>query len=308
MQISWRSIRHSLEYHAVRGALWLAGRLPIEAGQRIGAMMGCLGFDVVRARREVSIANIEASLGVSRRDATKIARASYANWGRCVMEFSAFAHLTKAEMLDLVAVEGLEHFDRVRAEGKGGVVISGHLGNWELIPATLSALGRPIHGLIGQQSNTRVDDVMNDLRRRQGIPLITKSVALRKVLQVLKAGEFVVMLADQDARKGGVFVEFLGRPASTVRGPALFAIRSRCPILPTSVARAGTRHRLIIEAPLYSATIENEDEQVRDLTQRYTDRLAAHIRQRPQEYFWPHRRWKTKPSQTAQQQPITRSP
>lgn len=304
---SRRAIRQSLEYHAVRGALWLAGRLPIDAGQRVGAVIGCLGFDLVRARRSVSIANIEASLGVSRREATRIARASYANWGRCLMEFSAFAHLTKAEMLDLVVVEGLENFDRVHREGKGGVLTSGHLGNWELIAATLSALDRPIHGLIGQQSNTRVDDVMNDLRRRQDIRLITKSVALRKVLQVLRAGEFVVMLADQDARKSGVFVEFLGRPASTVRGPALFAIRSACPVLPTFVARAGRRHRLIIEAPIYPVPTADEDEQVRDLTQRYTDRLAAHIRERPEEYFWPHRRWKTQVPQVSQQQPVADS-
>jgi KDO2-lipid IV(A) lauroyltransferase len=304
---SLRAIRQSLEYHAVRGALWLAGTLPIEAAQRVGAAIGRFGFDVVRARRSTSIENIETSLGVARREATQIARASYANWGRCLMEFSAFAHLTKAEMLDLVTVEGLENFDRVHKEGKGGVLTSGHLGNWELIAATLSALDRPIHGLIGQQSNTRVDDVMNDLRRRQDIPLITKSVALRKVLQVLKAGEFVVMLADQDARKSGVFVEFLGRPASTVRGPALFAIRSRCPVLPTFVARVGTKHRLIIEAPIYPATTEDEDEQVRDLTQRYTDRLAAHIRERPEEYFWPHRRWKTKTPQVDPEQPLAGS-
>ena len=304
MQLSWRNIRQSNEYHAVRGALWLAGRLPIEAGQRVGAMIGRLGFDGVRARRDVSIANIEASLGVSRRDATKIARASYENRGRCLMDFSAFAHQTKAEMLYQVSVEGLDNFDRVRSEGKGGVLISGHLGNWELIAASLSALGRPIHGLIGEQQNKRVDDVMNDLRRRQNIPLITKAVALRKVLQVLKAGEFVVMLADQDARKGGVFVEFLGRPASTVRGPALFAIRSGCPIVPTFVARAGTRHRLIIEEPIYPVPMDDEDEKVRDLTQRYTDRLSAHIRERPQEYFWPHRRWKTQPSQVSSQQTI----
>jgi len=305
MASEFRTLRHAIEYAAVRGALSLAGKIPIEAAQRIGAGIGRAGFDLVRARRSVSIENIERSLGVSRRDATQIARASYENSGRCLMEFSAFAHLTKAELLDLVSIEGLEHFDRVQAEGKGGVLISGHLGNWELIAPVVRALDRPIHGLIGQQTNARVDEVMNDLRRRQDVPLITKSVALRKVLQVLKAGEFVVMLADQNARKGGVFVEFLGRPASTVRGPALFAIRSGCPILPTFVARAGTRHRLIIEAPLYPAPAADEDEQVRDLTQRYTDRLAAHIRERPEEYFWPHRRWKTQPPQTTPEQSVS---
>ncbi len=297
MQTSWRSIRQSLEYHAVRGALWLAGRLPIEAGQRVGAAIGRVGFDVARVRRGVSVANIEASLGVSARDATKIARASYQNAGRCLMEFSAFARLGKSEMAELVTIEGLENLDRVRAEGTGGVMVSGHLGNWELIAAAIAAAERPIHGLIGQQTNARVDQVMNDLRQRQNVPLITRSVALRKVLQVLKAREFVVMLADQNARKGGVFVEFLGRPASTVRGPALFAIRSGSPILPAFVVRTGTRHRLIIENAMHPLPGVEEDEQVRELTQRYTDRLAARIREHPEEYFWAHRRWKTQPPQ-----------
>ena len=304
MPTRFRTLRHAMEYGAVRGSLSLAGKIPIEAAQRIGAGIGRVGFDVARVRRSVSIENIEAALGVTRAEATKIARASYENWGRCLMEFSAFAHMTKAELLDLVVVEGLEHFDRVRAAGKGGILVSGHLGNWELIAPVVAALDRPIYGLIGQQSNARVNDVMNDLRRRQNVPLITKELALRKVLQVLKAGEFVVLLADQNQRKGGVFVDFLGRPASTVRGPALFAIRSGAPIVPTFVAREGTRHRLIIEPALYPIPASDEEDVVRDLTQRYTDRLAAHIRARPQEYFWPHRRWKTRPTQPEPNQPV----
>ncbi len=304
MSSSFRNLRQTMEYGAVRGALSLAGKIPIEAAQRIGAGIGRVAFDVARVRRAVSVDNVERALGVPHTQAVKITRASYENWGRCLMEFSAFAHMTKAELLSLVTVEGLESFDRVRAEGKGGVLVSGHLGNWELIPAVLTALDRPVHGLIGRQSNTRVNDVMNDLRRRQNIPLITKELALKKVLQVLRAGEFVVLLADQNQRKGGVFVDFLGRPASTVRGPALFAIRSGAPIVPTFVAREGTRHRLIVEPAIYPMPAGDEEEVVRDLTQRYTDRLAAHIKARPQEYFWPHRRWKTQPPQPEPSQPV----
>jgi KDO2-lipid IV(A) lauroyltransferase len=306
MAIAWREIRQWLEYAAVRGALALAGRIPIEAGQRIGAVIGRAGFDLVRARRDVSIANIEASLGVSHREATQIARAAYANAGRCLMEFSAFARLTRAEILDLVAVEGWDNAERVRAEGKGCIIVAAHLGNWELIGAGFVAHGIPFHCLVGQQTNTRVDDVMNDLRRRQNFGIITRSGALRKVLQALSEGKFIAMLPDQDARKGGVMVDFLGRPASTVRGPALFAIRRGCAILPCFIARRGTRHLLTLEAPLYPRAAASEDEAVRDLTQRYTDRISARVRMHPDEYFWPHRRWKTGAVQEAQSQPVAR--
>ncbi len=307
MATNWRSVRQSLEYHAVRGALWLAGRIPIEAGQRIGAAIGRFGFDVVRARRDVAVANIEAALGVSRAQATKVARAAYANWGRCLMEYSAFAHLTQAEVKNLVDVEGTEHVERVRAEGKGCIIVAAHLGNWELIGARMVTMGVPIHFLVGQQTNARVDDVMNDLRRRQGIGIITRNVALRKVLQSLTEQQFVAMLPDQDARKGGIMVEFLGRPASTVRGPAMFAIRRGCAILPCFITRRGSRHLLSVEEPLYPRAIEDEDERVRDLTQRYSDRITARVRAHPDEYFWPHRRWKTQVPQGAQSQHVVDS-
>jgi KDO2-lipid IV(A) lauroyltransferase len=288
-----RLFRQEAEYRAVRGALWLAGKLPLEAAQRIGALLGRIGFDIVRARRSTSIANVAISLGVSRSEATRIARASYGNLGRCLMEFAAFARLTPPEVLDLVEVEGIENIERLSAEGKGGVLVSGHVGNWELIGPVLAVRGFPIQFLVGEQTNTRVDGVMNDLRRHQNLGIITRSAALRKVLQALADRQFVALLADQDARKGGIIVDFLGRPASTVRGPALFAIRRGCPILPFFVTRKGTRHHLTIESPLYPASGETDDELVRDLTQRYTDRIAAHIRLHPDEYFWPHRRWKS---------------
>ena len=293
MAKSWREIRQSLEYAAVRGALALAARLPIDAGQRVGAAVGRFAFDVVRMRRAVSIDNIVKALGVSEKEATRIARASYMNSGRCLLEFSAFARLSPAEILDLVAIEGQENLQRVLADGKGGIIAAAHLGNWELCGAALTAIGTPLSFLVGQQTNSRVDDVMNDLRRKQNIGIIKRNVALRGVMQALAANQIVAILPDQDARKNGIMIEFLGRPASTVKGPAIFAIRRSCAVLPVFITRQGTRHRMTIEPPLYAMEGADEDARVRDLTQRYTDRFTARVRQHPTEYFWGHRRWKT---------------
>ena len=293
MAKTWREIRQSLEYTAVRGALALAARLPIEAGQRVGAAVGWLAFDVARLRRSVSVDNIMKALGVSEKEATRIARAAYMNSGRCLLEFSAFARLSRAEVLDLVAVEGRENLERVLAEGRGGIIVAGHLGNWELCGAVLAAIGTPINFLVGQQTNARVDDTMNDLRRKQNIGIIKRSVALRGVMQALASNQIVAILPDQDARKNGVMIEFLGRPASTVKGPAVFAIRRGCAVLPMFIARTGKRHVMTIEPPLYALSEGDEEERIRELTQRFTDRIAARVRRYPHEYFWGHRRWKT---------------
>jgi Kdo2-lipid IVA lauroyltransferase/acyltransferase len=289
----WRDIRQSIEYAAVRGALSLSARAPLAAGRRVGAVFGWAAFDLARLRRDTSIANVAASLGISSRQATTIARASYQNLGRCLLEYAAFARLTRAEVVQLTEFEGLEHLEAAVARGQGGILVAAHLGNWELMGAGIAARGFPIHFLVGEQTNGRVDDVMNDLRRRQGIGIISRSVALRKVMQALADNQLVAILTDQDARKGGVVVDFLGRPAATVRGPAVFVIRRGSPIVPCFIWREGSRHRAVVEPPMYPLPIDDEDEAIRELTQRYTDRITARVREHPDEYFWPHRRWKT---------------
>jgi KDO2-lipid IV(A) lauroyltransferase len=112
----------------------------------------------------------------------------------------------------------------------------------------------------------------------------------------LSANCFVAYLADQDARDHGIFVDFLGRPASTVRGPAIFAIRNECPVVATFLIREGFgRHRAVVEEPIWPDRNLKGREAVEDLTQRFTDVLERYVREIPGHYFWMHRRWKTAP-------------
>lgn len=288
-----RDIRQRAEYTAVRVALAMAGSMPIGIARAVGAAMGALAW-TLGIRREVCLDNITRALGVSRAEASRIARRSYQNLGRSMMEFAAFRRWSPADLLAQVDFDGLEHAASAREAGHGMVVVAGHYGNWEMLGAAIGHHGHPMSFVVGQQTNTRVDEVMNNLRRAQNIGIIPRALALRKVLQALRANEAVALLADQDARKGGVMVDFLGRPASTVRGPALFAIRAGCPIVPVFIRREGRRHRATIEAPLWPDPSLDEDAAVLDLTQRHAAALARHVRAHPDEYFWPHRRWKTR--------------
>jgi KDO2-lipid IV(A) lauroyltransferase len=296
---SARAIRHRIEYAAVRGALFLAGSLPIGMARGLGAGAGW-GAYALGLRRAVSVENAERALGVTRGEARRIVRRSYRNLGRCLMEFAAFRRWSADDVRRMVDVEGLEHLEAARRAGRGALCVTGHFGHWELAGASVCAHGLPMSFLVGEQTNARVNDLMNDLRRAQGIGIITRTSALKKVLTTLRRNEFVALLADQDARRGGIVVEFLGRPASTVRGPALFAIRAGCPIIPLSIYREGSRHRAIFEAPLYPDPARDEEANVLALTRAYTDALSRRIREHPEEYFWPHRRWKSAATQVTE--------
>lgn len=299
MQGRLKRIRHAVEYGGVRIALGLTRALPLRVASAIGAALGWLAYTVFRVRAGVARENVTRAVGENGSPG-RVARQSYQNLGRSMMEYAAFGRLTQDDVRALVRVEGFEHFDRALEAGKGAVLFAGHFGNWELFGACSAAHGYPIHFLVGEQSNHRVDDLMNDLRRAQGIGIISRHVALKKVLRALKDNQLVALLADQNVRKGGVFVDFLGKTASTAKGPAMFAIKQGCPIIAGFIRREGNGHVATLEPPLYADPSLEGEEAVRDLTQRFTDVLADYIRRYPTEYFWAHRRWKTRPDGTTE--------
>jgi len=233
---------------------------------------------------------------VPRSQAVGIGRRSYANMGRSLMEYTAFARLSAGDVAELVELNGKEHFERAFAGGKGVVLFTAHLGNWELMGARFAAEGYPTDFLVGEQSNKLVDDMMNELRRAQNIGIIHRNVALRGVLRALKDNRMVCLLGDQNVLSGGVFVDFFGRTASTARGPALFAIKQGCPIVVAGVRRIGRgRHVATADKTLWPDPELDGEEAIVELTQRFTDAISEHIRRAPDEYFWAHRRWKTRP-------------
>lgn len=298
MSVSRRKrVQHWIEYAGVRSLAGLTALLPLGVTTRIGAGLGWTAYRVFRVRRRVVLENVRASLSLAEGDVTadRIGELSYMNLGRCMAEYVSQDKLTPEAVREMVRLEGTEHFDEALSKRRGAIFCTAHFGNWELFGARMRR-DYVMDFLVGEQANPMVDDRMNALRRSQGLGIIPRQMALRGVLRALKDNHIVAMLPDQDARRAGVFVDFLGRPASTVRGPAVFAIKQRCPIVTGYMRRiGGGKHVGTIEPPLWPDESLDGDDAVRDLTQRYTDRLSAAIRANPAEYFWAHRRWKTKP-------------
>ncbi len=218
------------------------------------------------------------------------------NLGRSLVEFAAFEKLSADHIGKMVSSEGTEYFDEALEAGKGAVLFTGHFGNWELLAAWAARSGYPFHVLVGAQTNKRVDRLINELRRTQDIQVVSHKAGLRSALRILQKNEFVAILADQDARRSGVFVNFFGRAASTYREPARLAIQQGCPIITGFILRLqGGRHMAKIQPPLWPKPDLPQEEAIRVLTQRYTQHLESFVRENPDHYFWAHRRWKTQP-------------
>ena len=175
--------------------------------------------------------------------------------------------------------------------------MTGHFGNFELFGAYFTRLN-PIDFVVKPLSNPRVDALVSDLRRRAGVGIIPLGGGLKHVFRSLRAGRWVAMLADQDARRHGVFVPFFGRLASTPEGPARLALQTGAPIMMGFIRRRPDgRHRVKFE-PAYFPAGEPTEDNVRAVTAWHTARLEREIRESPEQWFWLHRRWKTAPPPT----------
>ncbi|MCK4545860.1 MAG: lysophospholipid acyltransferase family protein [Candidatus Eisenbacteria sp.] len=296
--MNWKVFSHKIEYAAVQGIAVAARALPLRLGLAYGAFLGWLVFDVFRVRRRVTLDNLRNALGeqTPEKERVGIGRRTYMNFGRFMIEFCRFPLLSADNIGSLVEFRGIEHLEQALERGKGVIILSPHFGNWELLGVGLKLIGYRMNFLVGEQHNKAVDSLMNQLRLSTGVGIIPKGYALRGVIQALRGNELVGLLADQDARGSGCFVEYFGRPTSTPRGPASFALKTGAVILPCFILRKpGGRHEVVLEKPIDPVPGDDREEDVRKYTQAHVSVLERYVRMYPDHWFWPHRRWKTKP-------------
>ncbi|HUH12413.1 MAG TPA: lysophospholipid acyltransferase family protein [Longimicrobiales bacterium] len=283
------------EHAALVAVLGAAAALPERAREPFVGALATAAYRGVGIRRDVTEANLR--LAFPDADDAWIratGRACYAHLAREMLVAVRLGSMTPAEVRARARVRGLELLEEPLGRGDGVVLITGHFGNWEMGGATLAAHGVPLDVVAQRQRNPLVDGIINRSRGHSGMGLIERSRATRQGLRALRDGRAVGFVADQDARRAGVFVPFFGRPASTHRGPAILALRSGAPVFILTAVRAGAGYEVHLEPVEVSRAGDTEDV-VRRITAAATARLEAAIRRHPEQYLWLHKRWKSRP-------------
>ncbi|MEQ1856431.1 MAG: lysophospholipid acyltransferase family protein [Longimicrobiales bacterium] len=290
--------RHRAEYLAYRVARGVAAGVPEEPALTLGAAFGRALGSAVRFRR----ADVDRHLGWAFPDAPepwrrRVARASYAHFGREAAVLLRADAWTPEALRARTRLVGFDLFREAVAAGRGVVLLTGHLGNWEMGGAAIAAQGVPLDVVGKGMSNARFQEDLFATRARLGMRVIEMGEASREALRGLAAGRVVAMLADQQAHKGGVLVPFFGRPASTARGPAVFALRTGAPVFVAfCVAEGGRTARYVLTFDrLEVPPTAGADADVIALLSAYGASLERAIRGVPEQYFWQHRRWKNAP-------------
>jgi KDO2-lipid IV(A) lauroyltransferase len=275
------------------------GRTPRNVSRSVGAGIGAIALRLLKRLRETGLHNLELAFPErSSSEREEILRQEYRNLGLQMAEFCQMSRYTPDVARSLIRYDGLENYLAARDAGKGVLVLTGHLGAWELSSFHHSMMGFPMGMVIRRLDNPLVDEFVNRIRCLHGNRVIPKDDFARGLIASMRAGETVGILMDTNMTPPqGVFVPFFGRLACTASGMARVALKTGAAVVPgflvweeserQYVLKFGERIELIDQGDAEQDAIAN--------TAKFTAVVEGYIRQYPDQWLWMHRRWKTRP-------------
>ncbi len=284
--------------------VWLAaavlGRLPRRAARAAGYFLAGAFYLLHRRLIHVGRRNLQFAFP-ERSEAWRRAqlRRLYRHLGRQLAEFCRFPRDRRERLPEWFATEGLEHFLAARERGRGVLILTAHLGGWEISSFAHSLQGYPIKFIVRPLDNRYLDHMVNRYRGLHGNRSITKRDFARPLLEAMAANETVGILLDQNsAPPQGIFVPFFGLAACTATGLARIAQRTGAAVVPGFCVWEEARRKYVLhfEPALPLARSGGEDEDTRANTAQYTAVIERWVRRYPDQWLWVHRRWKTRPA------------
>ena len=293
------TLRERLEDVALRVLVGGVGLLPRRAARAAGAGVGAVAWRVMGRLRKVGMQNLALAYPEKTEGEREvILRGVYRSLGWQIGEFCKMGGYTEEEASGFIRYDGLERFLAAREKGKGVLVLTGHLGAWELSSFYHSLMGHPMSLVIRRLDNPLVDAFVNRIRCLHGNRVIHKDDFARGLLTSMSRGETVGILMDTNMTPPqGVFVPYFGVEACTASGMARVALHSGAAVLPgflvweaaekKYVLRFGEELELIRSGDVVSDIVAN--------TALFTRTIEGYVRRYPEQWLWVHRRWKTRP-------------
>jgi KDO2-lipid IV(A) lauroyltransferase len=268
--------------------------LPNRVAHTIGAGLGLVWFNLLRYRRSL----VQENLGLAfardphDREIRRLARANFVHYGLLTVEILRLRSTAQRGLPDVRFV-GLEHLEQARNLGRGVLVLTAHLGNYDLLAVAVASTGLPVSIVSKELRSKQIERFWMSERESCGVRIFTRHDSPRQLLNVLRENEILGIVLDQHAHDGGVLVDFFGRPASTLRTLAVLAERSQAPVVPIFTRRCEDGSHIIeVHQPVPFEPQEGRQSSVIFNTQRYTSIIEYEVRRCPEQWTWIHRRWK----------------
>lgn len=291
-------LKNHLIYFWAKALIFLILRLSESWARVLGRVFGGFFYICILSEKRKTLESIRTAYPQwGEGEVRKLARAMWKGLGQGLFESVRWIPLTQEQVVSQVArVEGWENMEKAWSRGKGVIVVTGHLGNWELLGAYLG-YKHPTTAVAKQLYDPRFDDLITWMRSdKLKVPMIKRGMALRGILEALKKNWVVYALVDQDTGNDGLFVPFFGKQAWTQSGMARIAARTGAALVPAFMVRGSDgRFEMHVEKEIEIPQTDDVEKDVLEMVRRYTEVIEAYVRKYPEQWMWMHRRWKTRP-------------
>ena len=268
------------------GFFWI---LPLDVASWIGEKLSRPLSWILHKKNKIALYNLKKCYpDKTEQERRQIVRHMWKNFGRIMGELPHIKQMSKSR----IEIINPQYMEQMKNDGKGGFIVSGHIGNWELCTAVIIQMGLPVHLVYRMANNPWVEKTIYQRRKAKGLQLIPKGPAgARQIIELIHKGEHVGMLCDQKLREG-IDVPFFGFPTKTAPAVASVALKFHVPIFPARVERLkGAHYRCTFYEPIeVESTGNNQQDVMRTMTQ-INQMLENWIKERPEQWLWIHRRW-----------------
>lgn len=279
-----------LEHQLYKFGEFLACSVPWSIAYRIGVFLSLSQFYISKKDKDAVVNNLKVILpNASKKQIEKKAKEVFINFGLYLVEFLRFNCIDKDLINRLFTFQGRNFVDDVLKEGKGAILLTAHMGNWEVGGMALSILGYKLSAIALEHKDQRINDFFKKRRTSKGMEIISLGVSIKKCFKALKENRLVAILGDRDFSNSSYSLDFLGRKKNIPRGPAVLSLHTGAPIIPVIITRQGLDHLTFECLPPLRATRETTE---KELVKKYAEIIENQIYNNPSQWLMFREFWK----------------
>ncbi|MCD4741880.1 MAG: lysophospholipid acyltransferase family protein [Desulfobacteraceae bacterium] len=286
-------------YFGISTFMSLLGMIPISIGNMMGDIIGSTWFFLDKKHRTLTISNIQHAYENEKneKEIKLIAKKVFKNSARMLFEHTKFHRMKREDLHKMFSITGLDNLKAAHEEGKGILGFTGHLGNWELLSALAYITKIDFAVVYKTIEFAPLNRYIIKKREFTGAKMFPVHNALDAIVKSLKQGSLAGIWLDQNVRKRerGVFINFFNQKACTTKGLARLALSTKAPVIPVFTFKDKGKTHIVILPKMPLIKTKDMEKDILDNTQAYHSVIEKYVRKYPEQWFWIHNRWKTRP-------------
>jgi len=286
-------------YILYRIGFLLANILPLKLAYSLAKRISDFQYALATKDREAVVQNLGIITKKDGDECRKLARKVFRNFGLYLVDFFRMANLSKEDIQKRVKVEGIENIDGVLKQNKGGIILTCHIGNWEMGGVVMAMLGYDISAVALNHRHKNINDFFIKQREEKGLKVIPIDHIMKRCVSALRRKGLLALAGDRDFTNNGVIMDFFGMPTSVPKGPAMFALKTDSPVIPGFFIRRDTfNYNLIFDRPIDLKETPGMDkmdkeEIIKEANKKFVASMEKYIRAHPDQWLIFRKFWET---------------